>query len=112
MGRPRKAKGEGRTERLAGLRLTPAERAYADELAARTGCDLSELQRRSLLRLPIPPPRDGGELAAFIVALDRVGNNLNQIARHQHTTGAVAADALDVLAEVKAIVSRVAESTA
>lgn len=110
MARPRKATGEARTERLPGLRLTAAERAYAELLAERTGRDLADLQRRSLLGQPIPPPRIGGEVAALIVALNRVGNNLNQIAARLNAADELALDASDVLAEVKATVARVAEA--
>lgn len=110
MGRPRKAPGETRSERLPGLRLTPAERAYAELLAERTGRDLAELQRRSLLGLPVPPARDGGELAALIVALNRVGNNLNQIAARLNASDELALDARDVLHEVKVIVAVIAEA--
>ena len=110
MARPRKATGEGRSERLSGLRLTATERAYAETLAERSGCDLAELQRRSLLGLPIPPARDGGELAGLIVALNRVGNNLNQVAARLNAADEVALDARDVLADVKAAVALVAEA--
>lgn len=110
MGRPRKASGEARSERLPGLRLTAAERAHVELLADRTGRDLADLQRRALLGLPIPPARDGGELAALIVALNRVGNNLNQITARLNAADELALDARDVLAEVKATVALIAEA--
>lgn len=110
MGRPRQAAGETRGTVL-GIRLTAAERAHVEHLAERAGRpDVSDFARRAILGQPIPPARDGGELAALIVALNRVGNNLNQITARLNASDELALDARDVLAEVKAVVAVVAEA--
>ena len=91
MGRPRQAPGETRSAVL-GIRLTEAERAHVELLADRAGRpDLSDFCRRAILGQPIPPARNVDEVAALIVALNRVGNNLNQVAARLH-----AADELQI----------------
>lgn len=110
MARPRKAPGEGRSARLAGLRLTDAERAYVELLAERHGRDVADYCRRAILGQPMRPPRSGDH-AALIVALNRVGNNLNQIAARLNAADELAADARKVLADVRAVVASVMEAT-
>lgn len=109
MARPKKASGELRSERLSGLRLTAAERAYVELLAERAGMDVAEFSRRAILGQRIAPRRDNPS-AALIVALNRVGNNLNQITARLNAADEIALDARDVLAEVKATVALVAEA--
>lgn len=106
-GRPRKAADEARTERLPGLRLTTAERAHVEEQAARAGLDLSEFCRRAILRRRITPAATATDEAA-LVALNRVGVLLNQIAKRINAGGTIPAHLVDVLDQVRAAVDRIA----
>ena len=80
MARPKKADPERRDERLAGLRLTAAERAVVEAQAAAAGLDLPTYQRSRLLNQRPPVARSTPD-AALLVELNRIGVNLNQIAR-------------------------------
>lgn len=80
LGRPRLAEGERRTDRLPDLRVTPAERHHVERLAERAGLTVSEFTRRSVLGQPMPRARGRTDDRA-LYELNRIGNNLNQIAR-------------------------------
>ena len=80
MARPKKADPERRNERLAGLRLTASERAVVEAQAAAAGLDLPTYQRSRLLNQRPPVARSTPD-AALLVELNRIGVNLNQIAR-------------------------------
>ncbi|ABB76095.1 mobilisation protein (MobC) [Nitrosospira multiformis ATCC 25196] len=79
MARPRKQQPESRSERL-NLRLLPDERATIEARAAASGLTPTDYARRRAL---------GGKLAAaprradpaLVLAVNRAGVNLNQIAR-------------------------------
>lgn len=107
IGRPRKAAGEQRTERLSGIRLTTAERHIVELMAERAGVPVAEFARRAILgqRLPQRRTRD---LDRAIVELNRVGVNLNQIAARVNMTGDLAEDFGAVLAEVHAAIAKLA----
>lgn len=106
-GRPRKAPDEQRGERLPGIRLTSAERAHVEEQAARAGLDLSEFCRRAILRRRIAPAASATDEAA-LVALNRVGVLLNQIAKRLNAGGTAPAHLVDVLDQVRAAVTKLA----
>lgn len=79
-GRPKKQPHEVRDARLPAVRLTTAERIDLEAKASRLGVDLSEWIRIELLGAPIrrgPSPTD----ASLVTELNRIGVNLNQIAR-------------------------------
>lgn len=87
MARPRKAETERRTRSIA-VRLTPSERSVLEAEAVARRISASELLRAaffaardgtsSTLRMPANPPILD---ASAVVALNRVGANLNQLAR-------------------------------
>lgn len=79
-GRPKKEPHEIRTTRLPAIRLTEAERADLEIKADRAGVDLSEWVRQQLTATPVKRPREPA-LGSLITELNRIGNNVNQIAR-------------------------------
>ena len=97
-GRPKKDPGKKRSAQLHVL-LTPAERDRVKEWAASTNLSVSDYVRRRTLGKPIAPRVDmkaQGEL-------NRIGVNLNQLARAANEAGQVelAAEARAVFGEVR-----------
>lgn len=84
MARPKKQDGEKRSEQTK-ERWTPAELEYLNDQAARAGLTRAEYIRLRALAysLPAPAPHSSAD-PALIVALNRVGNNVNQLARSVH----------------------------
>ena len=83
MARPTLAPEERRTEQVK-IRLTLGEAEFLREQADIAGMSLSELVRRRALGLPVQPTpsRIDGRLLA---ELNRIGVNVNQLARSIHT---------------------------
>lgn len=86
MARPRKDKGEKRTEWLPSPRATAAELAYIESAAKVAGKSVSAYMRDCALSggMSIRAERSKGLiqfLSGAIAALNRIGNNINQIAR-------------------------------
>ena len=80
------------------------------QLAADTaGASLSAYCRAAILGARLPAQRRGRDLSGVLVALNRVGGNLNQIARTVNRGQGVPADLAEVLAEVRAAVERLAD---
>lgn len=82
---------ENRTEQLR-VRLTPAEMAQLKADAETAAVDISTIARAQLLNAPIPRRKrrkslDHERLAKALIALGKVGTNLNQIAKVANTTG-------------------------
>ena len=107
-GRPRMAKGEGRTASLPPVRITPAELAIVQEQAARAGLSLSDFSRRVILRKRVAPAITDTDEAA-LAELARIGVNLNQLARRANASGKVPPQLAEALADVCAAVERIAE---
>lgn len=81
IGRPRAAPGEGR-EAVVSVRLTTFERAGVEANAARSGLSLSDYCRRAILGHRVTASTEPQRVnAEALVELNRVGVNLNQIAR-------------------------------
>ncbi len=90
VGRPRKGEQERRSDHL-NVRLTVVERAALDAEARRVGLPVSHYVRRLISkRRSIEPNRVPMVSGAAITALNRVGNNLNQLARHANAKGNLA----------------------
>ena len=90
MARPKKAPTEKRTARLPHSRVTEAELAHVQAMAASAGLDVTEFVRQRVLKGQVSPA-PSGDLAALItevnrvaVALARIGNNVNQLALASH----------------------------
>lgn len=108
IGRPKKAPGEQRTERLPGITLTAAERHMVELMAERAGLSVMEFCRRAVLGQRVPQRRTKASDRALI-ELNRVGVNLNQIAARVNMTGDLAEDYRVVLAELLAAIRQVQE---
>lgn len=106
MARPKKAPDEQRSERLAGIRLTTAERHHIELQAERAGLDVAEFSRRAILGQRVGPARRKADDRALI-ELNRIGTNLNQITARLHAKGELAADVRTVLDEVRAAAERI-----
>lgn len=107
IGRPRKAPGERRDDRLPNVRVTAAERAFVEQQAAAAGLPLVEYCRRRILGV-IVRPRVAAADELALVELNRAGVNLNQIAKALNSGRDLPADFSAVLDEVRAAVAKVA----
>jgi hypothetical protein len=95
-----------------GFQLTPSERAEIDRRAAASGYRVSDYCRIILLsgrNAPAPPARDLGLIRAFLAQFAKLGNNVNQMARHANEgRGLPSAKALaDMAAQLRAAVQKV-----
>lgn len=105
MARPTKQPHEKRTERF-NLRFTVAELAHVQDQARLAGLDATEyLRRRALGFVVSPAPRRAD--AALVTELNRIGVNLNQIARNINADRPERADADVVLAELRGVLAQV-----
>lgn len=114
MARPRKERADARAV-VFGVRFTADERATLEASAAVHGVSPTDYARAAVLGgrvqvapVPLPPSVSNFSAApagvAHIVALNRVGVNLNQIARALHTgMGFVPADLQACLERVNAL---------
>ena len=90
---PRKGAGKGymenRTRNIhVGTRLNEAEHKKLQELCQRTGLGTTRLLRQLITEAELqakPTP----ELRELLRAMDRVGNNLNQLAHRANTIGLI-----------------------
>ena len=103
MARPQKSPDD-RAAAAFRIRLTAAERQLLDEKAAAAGVTLSALIRVAVLGYCLQPVRVWPEA---MNELNRIGDRLNQIARHADATEALRADLGETLAEVRQAISRI-----
>lgn len=109
MPRPRKAATDNRTERLAGLRLTFAERAFVEQQADLAGLPVAEFTRRRLLGQRVNPAPSKAD-ARLLMELNRVGVNINQIARNLNADRPERIDVDAAFDELRAVLDRLALS--
>ena len=83
MARPKKQDGEKRVE-TARFRVTVAEREYIRSQATAAGIGEAEYLRRRALGYVVPPARPGATDPALISEINRIGVNVNQLARATH----------------------------
>jgi hypothetical protein len=105
--------GERRTAHF-GFQLTPSERADLERRAEERGMLLAEFVRACCLlnhaagdtSATRPRMRDA---TALLGELGRVGNNLNQLARHANMSGSLPEETLlrDAITELKATLGRI-----
>lgn len=108
MARPKKAPDEKRSEQLPPLRVTAAERVFIEEQAAIAGLDsVSDFIRRRALGRRVEPARSAAD-DALLVELNRVGVNLNQIARALNSDRPERAELSDALATLQDVLAKVA----
>lgn len=85
MARPKLAPQERKSYQLL-VRLTPIEHAQMQAVAAQHGVRMSELARRRALGVRLPAPVQEAKLQAdAVAALNRIGVNLNQIAKRMNS---------------------------
>eukprot|EP00752_Nemacystus_decipiens_P015808 g14118.t1 len=104
MARPIKQPHEKRSEVLR-ARVTFAEKMHVEEQASAAGIDPSEYVRRRALGFMVSPaPRRAD--AALVSELNRIGVNLNQIARNLNSGRTERADVDVALAELRGVLSQ------
>ena len=106
MGRPRKHPDEARTERCAHIRLTVAERLDVEAKAAAMGVSVADYGRHRLCGYRLPMRR-GADLSRLLVELNRVGSNVNQIARAANATGRVSSMIDETMRELRAVMGQI-----
>jgi hypothetical protein len=110
---PRTSGSEKRQRRGFSIRLLPDEHAAIEQKARAAGMSFASYMRACALgdagpRARRSPTLNAELLAYAVAALNKVGSNLNQIARILNAAQAVgAAECLAVLAEARAAVVRI-----
>lgn len=107
MARPLKAPDERRDERLPAPRVTAAELGHVEAQAAAAGLALAEYVRRGVLGQRVAPARTAAD-DRLLLELNRVGVNLNQIARALNSDRPEQGDLTATLAELRAVLARAA----
>jgi hypothetical protein len=106
--------GERRTSHFS-LQLTPTERAELERRAQKRGVVIAEFVRACCFVNPgkeTDTPRRGtrdSAAVAIVAELGRVGNNLNQLAKHANETGLIDDQAAlrETITELKAALGRI-----
>lgn len=106
MGRPMKEPLERRSAKLPPIRVTEAELALVYLQADRAGLSVTELVRQRTLMGRLAPRRGMAD-AHLLSELNRIGVNLNQIARALNRGQDLPMDAADVLAELHRVLNLV-----
>jgi hypothetical protein len=110
---PRSSGSEKRQRRGFSIRLLPDEYAAIERKARAAGMSIGSFMRACALgdagpRARRSPPLNAELLAYAVSALNKVGSNLNQIARTLNAARAVGeAECMAVLAEARAAVVRI-----
>ena len=107
MARPKKAPDELRSERLPAPRVTASELVFIEEQAARAGLGLAEYCRRRILGFRVTSRRSSAD-DRVLAELNRIGVNVNQIARAMNSDRPEQHDLAEVLADLKTIMAKVA----
>lgn len=106
MARPKKNNDEKRIASLPTVRVTTAERVLIEHEAATAGLSLTDFVRYSALTQSVKPRKTKLE-ASYLVELNRIGVNINQIA-HAHNTGRVDANILQyAIDELVALMAKI-----
>ncbi|WP_136684666.1 plasmid mobilization protein [Falsirhodobacter xinxiangensis] len=77
--------------------VSPGEREMIVTRAIAAGLPVAALTRNAVLGLPIPVKRSNIEAEA-VAALNRIGSNLNQLARVGNVSGSLSSDQIRALA--------------
>lgn len=114
MARPRKQEGEKRTHQLPPVRVTDAELALLETAAGAAGVTVTEYMRECSLSAGRPKKAGSSNMSLvnvlnrLLVELNRIGNNVNQIARQLNRGREADPHHLDgVLHELVQIVERI-----
>ncbi len=111
-GRPRKAKTDARSARIA-FRVTQDELSQVEAAAKDEELSISDFARTRttyVFGVRAPKKAKSGPDARAIAELNRVGVNLHQIVRHLNYGGSIPNDLSDAIAEVRAAVAKLAGS--
>lgn len=106
MARPTKAEHEKRTAQLPPIRVTVAEQTHVEEQAHNAQMSVTDYLRTLALHEEIKPPKSKID-AAFLMELNRIGVNLNQLAHAANTGRTEHAQISYVLDEVVALMKRI-----
>lgn len=106
MPRPRKESTERREEQIK-LRLTMAELEHLRTQAGRAGLSTADYARRRILGHEVTP-RAARADAALVSEINRIGVNVNQLARAAHTDPDFTRDWRFVLTELRQVLAKVA----
>jgi len=105
MARPTKDATDRRTERF-NLRLTIDELAHVQVQAGHAGIGAHEYARRRVLGHRVSPARSQID-SSILTELNRIGVNLNQLARSHHSGDAVQDEAAVLLARVQGLIEQI-----
>lgn len=108
VGRPKVAPGEGRVA-VVSVRMTTLERADVEAKAASSGRSISDYCRRAILGHRVTASTEPQQVnAEALVELNRVGVNLNQIARAANRGERLPRNFSEILGLVRAALERLA----
>lgn len=105
MARPNKHDHEQRSVKEQ-YRVTVAERAYIRAQAKAAGLRPSEYSRRRALGYEVPAKAEGAPNAALVSELNRIGVNVNQLARSVHRGSAFQEFWQEIGDEINAVLSQ------
>lgn len=109
MPRPTKHENEKLSE-VVRLRVTVAEHAHIREQAEAAGVTVSDYLRRRAVGYRVPSAATGGEGRrvdpALITAVNKIGVNVNQLARAVHTDRSFVEYWREIGAEVESLLAR------
>lgn len=108
MARPSKEPDERRGEILR-TRFTLAERLHVRQQADAAGLTVAEFVRRRALGLIVQPP-PGKADAALVSELNRIGVNVNQLARAQNADREFRGDWQAVEGELRRVIAKVVKA--
>lgn len=108
MARPRKQLGEKRDQRF-NLRYTAAELAHIRAQAGKAGLDVHEYIRRKALSASVFAPIAARRSdPALVSELNRIGVNVNQLARATHRGGHFVGSWRDLQGELARVLKKIA----
>lgn len=105
MARPRKDAGEARDQQVK-LRLTMAEAEHLRTQAERAGLSVADYARRRMLGHVVAPSAARAD-AALVSELNRIGVNVNQLARVAHVDPEFVRGWEYALTELRQVLARV-----
>ncbi len=108
MARPTKTESERRTEQVK-IRLTLSEVEHLRDQARITGMTVANLVRRRALSLPVQPTPSRVD-AQLLSELNRIGVNVNQLARSANTGRAFAGDWQAIEEELSSLLAAVSQA--
>ena len=106
MARPKKQDHEKRTEQTK-IRWTLAELEWLDEQARKAGMNRAEFIRRRSMSLPVVASRPSVSDPGLVTELNRIGVNLNQIAKAMNAGRALPSSVATIQHELQTALRKV-----